>query len=472
MASLRPSVLKHHQKKDDKGSYNVKIAVAHKGGTGYISTDINVVKSQLTPKLKIKDNTVLIKVLKKIKPYEEILEDIFYDISQMTAPELARHLEDKKERRDRENTDASTIDFVKFSENHIKKIRAEGKQGIDNPVLLEQKRKRKDDRERYADKIQTTLWSLCDFLPGRNIAVTDISARMLQGYEDYLKSPRTMTRSDQFGRQVTTTRKGLSESSVIDYMVNIRTLFNAALKYYNDDEQGILIIKHYPFTKYEIGQKKEREKRDFDWEIIRHVRDIEDQVDKPNVNLGRDVFMLQFYLAGMNTVDLYNVTKFNGGKLTYNRTKTRRVRKDNALMIITVPAEALPLMAKYKDHTGNRVFNFYQSYSSPQTFNRSVGRGMKAISEKLIKSNKLDEALHGYDARRGWADIAFNLMDISKDTVGLGLNHVDKDHKTTEIYIKKKFSKMDEANRQMLDALESKTVEHTKDLLPGKKLKR
>ncbi len=466
MASLRPSVLKHHQKKDEKGSYNVKIAVAHKGGTGYISTDINVVKSQLTPKLKIKDNTVLIKVLKKIKPYEEILEDIFYDISKMTAPELARHLEDKKERKDRENTDASSIDFVKFSERHIAKIRADGKQGIADPMLLEQKRKRKDDRERYADKIQTTLWSLCDFFGRKSFTITDISARMLERYEDYLKGSRTMTRTNQFGRAVTTTRKGLSESSVIDYMVNIRTLFNAALKEYNDDELGILIIKHYPFTKYEISQKKEREKRDFDWEIIRLVRDVKDRVGKPNVALGRDVFMLQFYLAGINTIDLYNVCKYNGDKLTYHRTKTKRVRKDNALMIITVPAEALPLMAKYKDHTGIRVFNFYKTYSSPQIFNRAVGRGMKAISEELIKDNKLDKSLHGYDARRGWADIAFNIMDVSKDTVGLGLNHVDKDHKTTDIYIKKKFSKMDEANRKMLDTLdEKKTLNKVPDIL-------
>lgn len=40
-------------------------------------------------------------------------------------------------------------------------------------------------------------------------------------------------------------------------------------------------------------------------------------------NLGRDIGLLSFFLIGINTVDLYNCTGIQNGRLIYNRTKTK-----------------------------------------------------------------------------------------------------------------------------------------------------
>lgn len=61
-------------------------------------------------------------------------------------------------------------------------------------------------------------------------------------------------------------------------------------------------------------------------------------------NLGRDIGLLSFFLIGINTVDLYNCTGIQNGRLIYNRTKTKNRRQDKAKIDIRIEPEALALI--------------------------------------------------------------------------------------------------------------------------------
>ena len=75
-------------------------------------------------------------------------------------------------------------------------------------------------------------------------------------------------------------------------------------------------------------------------------------------NLAKDCFILSFCLMGINSADLYNATEMVNNTIIYNRTKTKDRRLDNAQMKVDIPKIALPLIEKYRDKSGKRLFNF------------------------------------------------------------------------------------------------------------------
>lgn len=163
-------------------------------------------------------------------------------------------------------------------------------------------------------------------------------------------------------------------------------------------------------------------------------------------NLAKDCFILSFCLIGMNSADLYNCDELKDNIITYYRTKTKDRRQDKAKMQIHVPTMIMPLMQKYKDFTGKRVFNFYHLYSSANNFNKAINAGLKEIGKKLRI-----EDLEYYAARHSWATLAVNKVGINKYTAHAALNHIDEAMKVTDIYIERDFSLENEANRKVLE---------------------
>ena len=147
----------------------------------------------------------------------------------------------------------------------------------------------------------------------------------------------------------------------------------------------------------------------------------------------------------MNSADLYNATELKDGKLTYYRTKTKDRRNDNAKMVVDVPTFIMPLINKYKDKTGKRLFYFYQTYANSKAFNKAINYGLKEIG-KLLEVNDLEY----YAARHSWATIALNKVGIDKYTVHASLNHVDESMKVTDIYIERDFVNENKANAKVL----------------------
>ena len=148
---------------------------------------------------------------------------------------------------------------------------------------------------------------------------------------------------------------------------------------------------------------------------------------------------------GMNSADLYNATEMKDNTIIYNRTKTKDRRLDKAQMKVDIPKLAQPLIEKYKDETGKRLFNFYQYYVDEKGFNKAINHGLKEIGTLL----EIDD-LEYYAARHSWATIALNKVGIDKYTVHAALNHVDETMRVTDIYIERDFANENRANAKVV----------------------
>ncbi len=145
-------------------------------------------------------------------------------------------------------------------------------------------------------------------------------------------------------------------------------------------------------------------------------------------------------------MDIYTCTDNNGGRITYQRTKTRTRRKDKAEISVRIEPEIEDLMKRYRDPMGERVFNFYLHYSSSAVFDGCVNRGLHLMEEALgIKKIQL------YSARHTWATIAVNDVEVDKYVVHEALNHIDASMKVTDVYIRRSWKNIDKANRAVLD---------------------
>lgn len=148
----------------------------------------------------------------------------------------------------------------------------------------------------------------------------------------------------------------------------------------------------------------------------------------------------------MNSADLYSCEDIKEDVITYYRAKTSARRNDKAKMKVKVMEVIKPLVEKYRDKTGKKVFNFYQHYSTADAFNKAINYGLKQIGKILHI-----EDLEYYAAGHSWATLAVNKLGIDKYTVHAALNHIDEVMKVTDIYIERDFEVENEANKKVLD---------------------
>lgn len=440
MATFKICVFKKHQKRN--GTYPVTIRVCWKRKYGYIKTEFYATDKQVSQKkyfdskgkqkllFALKDPFIINELNSRIAKYEDIkVRKLGLNIDQYTARELADYFTKEGS----PGTDSS-IDFVEFSQLHCGRLTSRGKKST-------------------AYTMERTVRAMIDFCAGRQkISITEITAKFLSQFEAYLRTDRTIKRKNQFGRIVTTEKSALSDISIQDYMTDIRTLFNAAIDEYNDEDRGEIRIKHYPFRKYKLKKAPEPAKRVLSIEQIRSIRDVPDQdLQYQRAIMARDVWMLSFYLAGINTADLYDARKetYSGARLSYYRQKTRDRRQDKAFISLKVFPQVAPLFEKYQDPAGERVFCFYKMYSTFHNFNANINKGLKTVA----KACEIPGSLTTYYARFSFATIARNNCDVSKDDINLSLVHVDPAMKMTDAYLKKDWSRVDNAIRKVIDYL-------------------
>ena len=429
MATFKATILKNKIRQD--GTYNVKIRVTHERKTSYISTEHYVSKKQLTRDLEIKDDFVLHALRTRIIDYREKIIKLSGKIHLFSAGQLAEWLVKESQQ--------IGIDFIQFSQRHIDKLKNNGKTGT-------------------AENLQTALNSLIDFIGRDRLPVEDFTPKLLERFEAFISSERTIEREYVPGKKIKRVMPPVK--SPADHMRRLSQLFNAAKDEYNDEDLGDIKIYHNPFRKYKAPKRPPSKKRNIKPEQIAAIRDLTDipkngKKTRNQCEFARDMFMLSFYLVGMNSVDLYYITDFVDGRLCYNRKKVKDRRDDQARISIKVEPEALPLLEKYRDETGERVFNFYRFNNSPDNFNRAINQGLKQVAALLLEREIVDivPKLEYYYARHSWATIARNECRISKDYIHLALCHSDSTMKVTDIYIEEDYTIIDESNRKVLNTL-------------------
>lgn len=413
--TFKAVVYKHHKKED--GTYNVKIRITHNRQKRHIPTNIFVTKDDLTRGFKIKSQNILDNTKTIVEGYQQIASTIsIQDVKNMSVDDVVRYINEYKP--------ANTIfklDFIGFGEGIAKELKDAG--NIGNSLIY-----------------STCIRSFKQFIQCDKIDISEITVQFLRDYCKWLQTkPARKNRPD----------KATGRRAPSLYLSIIRAIHNKAKKIYNDEDTGVINIPLSPFKRLEIPPVPVSRKRALKVEQLTALMQLPyEEVKYRNINrwnLAKDMFLLSFGLIGMNEADLYNCTSFRNGVISYNRMKTKNRRKDGALMVVEVPAEVMPLVEKYRDKTGKRVFNFYQCYASKDVFTTAINQGLKKF-QKLIGETDLEF----YAARHTWATLARNKVKIEKSLIHEALNHVDEKMKITDVYIEKDWAQINEANRKVL----------------------
>ena len=416
MLTIKAEIKRSELKVD--GTYNVKIRFTLDRKVKRLSTNLFVTQQDLTKSLKFKEDTSIKREIDRLVLYyrEQCLK-LQLDQNHYSLDEIIEFLNGEQEKQ-------QTIDFIKFSREWIASATIKG-----------------------APNYTTAINALVRFVGKEELDINLITLDFLEQFKAFLigeRDARTKKLMQQ-GKRVTSNR------TLSLYLVSIKKLFNEAKRKFNKKDKNLILIPNSPFEDFKIPKQEATRKRAIPADIIKKVWKLPYKDMKKGYkstcryNLAKDCFILSFCLMGINSADLYNATEMKGNTIVYNRTKTKARRLDGAKMMVDIPKIVQPLIDKYKDSTGKRLFNFYQFYGDEKTFNKAINSGLKEIGSIL----EVDD-LEYYAARHSWATIALNKVGIDKYIVHAALNHIDDSKKVTDIYIERDFVNENKANAKVV----------------------
>jgi integrase len=231
-------------------------------------------------------------------------------------------------------------------------------------------------------------------------------------------------------------RTAPSRNSRNIHLRNIRTVFNDAI----DNE----ITSFYPFRTFTI-RPEATPKRNLK---VDELRTLFTYPAEEHALYYIDIFKLIFMLIGINVVDLCRLKELVDGRADFKRAKTHR------LYSIKVEPEAMEIIERH--HGKDWLIDVMDHYKDHNDFTRRMDRTLQKIGPvkrvglggKKIYS-PLFPQLTTYWARHTWATIAAVELDIPKDIIAHALGHGN--NTVTDIYIDFDQSKVDVANRRVLD---------------------
>lgn len=396
MAVTLKALVRKSKMRADK-TWNVVIRLIYNRQTRFIPTTEYVTKKELTPSFKIKNQNIVDKCDELIRHYRKKISELNLEINDVGIDELVNYITAKNK---------SGLSFTDYADKWLKESTSKGKKNY-----------------------QTAVNALKKFVGRDNILFHEVTVNVMN---EFVKSLSDKPRAASL------------------YANAIVKIFNDARDFYNDEDNDVIMIKH-SLRKFHAPRQNVAEKRALPLEVIRRIFALpyDNRIIKgmqSRHDLALDCFRLSFCLMGMNSTDMFSASVLNGSTVVYKRNKTKDRRSDGAEMQVNVPAQIKSLFEKYKDRTGERVFNFYKRFSSPESFNRAINLGLKEVADDLGLNG-----LQFYSARHSMATIALNDARIDKYTVNDMLCHTDPAMKVTELYIKKDFAPINEANEKLMN---------------------
>ncbi len=377
-------------------TWSVHIRFTHTNKTRYIPTTMYITKKDITASFKIKNANILDRCNDIIKEYRNRLSELSLEFNDIDIDTIVSYIRQKKK--------TKGVSFTEFAAKWIEESTIKGTKNY-----------------------KTALNALCSFVGRDNILCEEINVKTMKAFEDALKDrPRAQSL----------------------YPNCIKTIFNAAREYYNDEDNDIIRIKH-SLDKYKPVEQNIAEKRALDVETIRRIfalpyDNIKVKGKSSRHDLALDCFRLSFCLMGMNSADLFNATEIDGNTIVYDRMKTKDRRRDKAEIHVKITDYIKPLVEKYKGK--ERVFNFYERFTTMESFNRAINIGLKELGKELGI-----ERLQFYAARHSMATIAYNCVHVPKYIVDEMLNHVNGSLRMVDVYVKRDFTQINEANTKLLE---------------------
>lgn len=392
MATVNAVVLKHHKKQD--GTWNVKICVNHQSKARYIETNSFVTKSQLDTKGKLKQSYVDRHFSSKLSEYRDAITRLGSKINFMTVENVREFLQIGGD-------EVKNIDIIKEFSLKISSLKNENK--IPQSYTY-----------------TSVMNHLMDYTGDKELNAMLVSPGFLIGFEKYLRQDKTIVRNTKSGGSTELLMPGIKPNGIINYMSYFRTLFGEVQKKYNNPNLNVFPLPVNPFDYYDFPKATVSNKRNLTLEKVVSIYKM--SPDGFWENIARDLFMLSFYLCGMNPKDMYvYLTSDISGDLEYARSKVKNNRKDGGVTNILIPEEADLIISKYAGMIQER-------YVNNLSLNQALSKGWSRLSKKLGFKCTM------YYARHSFSNIARQVCKFSKDDVSFALNHKYGSN-ITEVYL-------------------------------------
>lgn len=386
------------------GFYPVYIRVTHKTKLAYLTTDKIVNDAGLSRNGEIEDPYVLQYCSRKIIEFVEKLNRI--DTEHWTVHEIVDYLKSGE----------VDISFSDYARKYI-------------DIMVERGQKRN------ARNYEMALNHLERFAGTSSVMFSHMTSKFVN---DWLKTLDATRRAKEM------------------YPICLRQIFKAAINEYNDYDNGVIRIKTNPWGKVKIPEADRPEKLAISPQATRSFFSApipESRMKAPLEEIGRDVAMMVLCLAGINTVDLFNLKKsdYYDGIIHYRRAKTRKCRADNAYIEMRVPSILLPLFDKYATGDDDSfLFSFHKRYRSSDSLGSNANSGIKKICESIGITG--DDRYCVYTFRHTWGTIAQNDCGATIAEVAFAMNHASG-HSVTRGYIKPDFSPAWRLNEKVVNLI-------------------
>ncbi len=232
-----------------------------------------------------------------------------------------------------------------------------------------------------------------EFLKGEDIAFQDISVPLLQRFRAYLKGTRHV-----------------SERSVVNTLIVIRTIFNQAIT------GEIVDRKYYPFGKDKIRIKFPDSVRiGLIPEEVRRMEEL--KLERSNLNNARNVWLLSFYFAGMRVSDVLRLkwSDFQNDRLHYSMGKNAKAGS------LKIPEKAIKILSQYesqKRSSDDVVFPYLKmlaDLTDAYLVQKKIANAINRIDESLrevARLAKIDKKLTMHIARHTFGNISGERIPI------------------------------------------------------------
>ena len=352
MATIKLTVLKNTRAKD--GSFKIRISIGHKQETRYIVTKYKVQNfSDFSNGSVVRvpnAHEMNIKLRNLLNDYEERFEAI-HSPDDYSCKELRDLLKSM-----RPHSSAGT--FNQVSEQYQKELTEDG-------------------RGAYASMLKNSSRLFNDF-SGGDMFLSQISTITVYEFERYMK------------------RKDVSQTYISMTLSMIRTIVNRAIR------MQLVTYNVHPFTYWKRPTDPERE-IDISVEEMQTIRDAKPRLKKQRI--AQDLFMLSYYLGGINLIDLLAIDFRGVSILEYTRHKSRNMKLSNKRISFTLQPEAKEIINKWINRsTGRLDFGYKFSY---RNFLAYVTRAIKSLAKDLDLPNYRKVCY--YSARKSFVQHGFDL---------------------------------------------------------------
>jgi hypothetical protein len=244
--------------------------------------------------------------------------------------------------------------------------------------------------------------------------------------------PKTIKDFDLFLNK----EKGLNATTRGIHMAHVKAIINSAIR------DKIVSYETHPFEYY-VKPAPEVRELDISVEEFKKIRDSD--FPEKSLRVARDVFLLSYYLGGINLIDLMNINFKNATTIEYIREKSKNTKRGEKKISLSIPPEAQPIIKTWIGRNGKLNFGYKLSYSN---FRNYVTKELQRLADRL----ELNKHVVYYSARKSLVQHGFELgipLEVLEYCIGQSV----KKNRPIFNYVKIMRKHADEAIRKILDSL-------------------